>query len=116
VQRGSVVIFYNQLPEGGYDEAALHGGCPILKGEKWAANLIVWNGVVAALRQDKLRELLEETVQATGRANLEQATETVDTLAGALAKAAAAAAHRAVESAASREHPDAAAAEDSDDE
>lgn len=24
---------------------ALHGGCPVLSGTKWAANLWVWNGV-----------------------------------------------------------------------
>lgn len=25
------------------DDSSLHGGCPVLRGEKWAANLWVWN-------------------------------------------------------------------------
>lgn len=33
------VLFYSQLPTGEPDPASLHGGCPVLKGEKWAANL-----------------------------------------------------------------------------
>lgn len=37
------VLFYSQLPNGEQDPASLHGGCPVLKGEKWAANLWVWN-------------------------------------------------------------------------
>jgi hypothetical protein len=37
------VLFYSQLPNGEEDPASLHGGCPVLKGEKWAANLWVWN-------------------------------------------------------------------------
>jgi hypothetical protein len=37
------VLFYSQLPTGEPDPASLHGGCPVLKGEKWAANLWVWN-------------------------------------------------------------------------
>lgn len=37
------ILFYSQLPNGELDPASLHGGCPVLKGEKWAANLWVWN-------------------------------------------------------------------------
>lgn len=29
---------------GRVDEASMHGGCPVLAGTKWAANLWVWNG------------------------------------------------------------------------
>lgn len=44
--KAQAVLFYNQLPEGGQDNASLHGGCPVLEGVKWAANLWVWNGNV----------------------------------------------------------------------
>jgi len=38
------VLFYSQHPNGEEDTSSLHGGCPVLHGEKWAANLWVWNG------------------------------------------------------------------------
>ncbi len=41
--RGRAVLFYSQLPNGELDLQSLHGGCPVLEGEKWAANLWVWN-------------------------------------------------------------------------
>lgn len=37
------VLFYSQHPDGEPDEDSLHGGCPVLSGNKWAANLWVWN-------------------------------------------------------------------------
>jgi hypothetical protein len=37
------VLFYSQYPNGEPDKDSLHGGCPVLKKEKWAANLWVWN-------------------------------------------------------------------------
>lgn len=37
------VLFYSQHPNGEPDQASLHGGCPVLGGTKWAANLWVWN-------------------------------------------------------------------------
>jgi len=37
------VLFYSQHPDGSVDDSSLHGGCPVIKGEKWAANLWVWN-------------------------------------------------------------------------
>jgi len=42
-KQGRAVLFYNQHPNGQVDNTSLHGGCPILHGEKWAANLWVWN-------------------------------------------------------------------------
>ena len=35
------VLFYSQHPNGEEDTSSLHGGCPVLDGEKWAANLWV---------------------------------------------------------------------------
>lgn len=37
------VLFYSQNPDGTPDQQSMHGGCPVIKGEKWAANLWVWN-------------------------------------------------------------------------
>eukprot|EP00934_Nitzschia_sp_Nitz4_P004873 Nitzschia sp. Nitz4//scaffold58_size112336//14927//16933//NITZ4_004017-RA/size112336-augustus-gene-0.16-mRNA-1//-1//CDS//3329554941//4863//frame0 len=37
------VLFYSQYPNGQVDPASLHGACPVLSGQKYAANLWVWN-------------------------------------------------------------------------
>lgn len=41
--RGRAVLFYSQHPDGSEDKKSKHGGCPVLDGTKWAANLWVWN-------------------------------------------------------------------------
>ena len=41
---GEAILFYSQLPDGKVDPMSIHGGCPVLSGTKWAANLWVWNG------------------------------------------------------------------------
>eukprot|EP01047_Picozoa_sp_COSAG01_P056122 COSAG01_NODE_6327_length_3734_cov_1.460523_3_plen_167_part_00 len=33
-----IIVFYNMLPNGEIDHMSLHGGCPVIAGEKWAAN------------------------------------------------------------------------------
>ena len=33
------VLFYSQHPNGEEDRSSLHGGCPVLSGEKWAVSL-----------------------------------------------------------------------------
>ena len=40
--KGSAILFYNQLSDGNGDYLSLHSGLPVLKGEKWAANIWVW--------------------------------------------------------------------------
>ena len=42
-RKGDAIVFYSQRPNGGVDPQSLHGGCPVLNGTKWAANLWVWN-------------------------------------------------------------------------
>ncbi|GMH83131.1 hypothetical protein TL16_g09493 [Triparma laevis f. inornata] len=43
-KRAKSVLFYSQHPDGRKDDASMHGGCPVLvKKQKWAANLWVWN-------------------------------------------------------------------------
>ena len=37
------VLFYSQYPNGALDQKSFHGGCPVLGGTKWAANLWAWN-------------------------------------------------------------------------
>jgi len=42
--KAQAVLFYSQKRLGEMDHASIHGGCPVLQGSKWAANLWVWNG------------------------------------------------------------------------
>jgi prolyl 4-hydroxylase len=62
---GRAVLFYSQLPNGEPDPASLHGGCPVLKGEKYASNLWVWNtirdGFPGAPRNPKVEHTLSPT-------------------------------------------------------
>ena len=37
------VLFYSQHPNGDVDKSSLHGACPVLSNQKFAANLWVWN-------------------------------------------------------------------------
>ena len=40
---GDSVLFYSQRGDASLDGYSLHGSCPMIEGEKWAANLWVWN-------------------------------------------------------------------------
>ena len=40
-RQGEALLFYSQLPSGHVDRRSKHGGCPVLEGTKWAANLWV---------------------------------------------------------------------------
>eukprot|EP01033_Poteriospumella_lacustris_P002552 gene2552-gene2828 len=42
---GSVVFFYNLLEDGNGDELTIHTALPVLEGEKWVANLWIWDPV-----------------------------------------------------------------------
>lgn len=35
-RKGDAVLFYNLYPDGTLDQQAMHGGCPVISGEKWA--------------------------------------------------------------------------------
>lgn len=37
--KAQAVLFYSQKRLGEMDPMSIHGGCPVLQGEKWAANL-----------------------------------------------------------------------------
>jgi hypothetical protein len=53
---GRAVLFYSQHPNGEEDLMSKHGGCPVLQGDKWAANLWVWNTPRADFPGAPLRE------------------------------------------------------------
>ena len=42
-KKGRAILYYSQHPTGKLDPLSQHGGCPVLNGTKWAANLWVWN-------------------------------------------------------------------------
>lgn len=44
-RKAHAVLFYSQRPDGSLDPMSKHGGCPVVSGTKWAANLWVWNRV-----------------------------------------------------------------------
>ncbi|CAB9508751.1 Probable prolyl 4-hydroxylase [Seminavis robusta] len=46
-EKGKALLFYNLLPDGNYDELSMHAARPVLQGEKWLANLWVWDPVLA---------------------------------------------------------------------
>ena len=35
--RGDALLFYNIHPNATFDKHSLHGGCPVVRGEKWVA-------------------------------------------------------------------------------
>jgi prolyl 4-hydroxylase len=41
--RARAILFYSQDTSGKLLMSSLHGGCPVIEGDKWAANLWVWN-------------------------------------------------------------------------
>lgn len=44
--RGKAVLFYNMLPDGNFDDLSQHGSNAVTKGEKWVANLWVWDPII----------------------------------------------------------------------
>lgn len=42
--KAKAILFYSLKPNGRGDPMSMHTGCPVLEGEKWAANLWVWTG------------------------------------------------------------------------
>lgn len=44
--KDGALVYYSQTPDGALDPASKHGGCPVIDGLKWAANLWVWNAPI----------------------------------------------------------------------
>ncbi|GMI12771.1 hypothetical protein TrLO_g15713 [Triparma laevis f. longispina] len=45
-EKGKVIIFYSLDFAGKTDPFSLHGGCPVLEGEKWSGNKWIWNSAM----------------------------------------------------------------------
>jgi prolyl 4-hydroxylase len=45
-KRGMAVLFYNLLPDGNMDDLSQHASKPVEQGEKWLANLWVWDPII----------------------------------------------------------------------
>lgn len=45
-QRGKALLFYHVLPDGNMDDLSQHGSNPVIRGEKWVANLWVWDPII----------------------------------------------------------------------
>jgi 2OG-Fe(II) oxygenase superfamily len=45
-ERGKAILFYNMLPDGNYDERSQHAALKVTSGEKYIANLWVWDPVL----------------------------------------------------------------------
>jgi len=45
-RQGKAVLFYNILPDGNVDDLSQHRSLPVTKGEKWLANLWIWDPVI----------------------------------------------------------------------
>ena len=42
-EAGKAILFYDQLPDGNYDDFSQHAAKPVIKGEKWLINLWIWD-------------------------------------------------------------------------
>lgn len=42
-RKGAAVMFYSMNPDNTMNPQSLHGGCPVLEGVKWGANMWIWN-------------------------------------------------------------------------
>lgn len=45
-KRGMAALFYNILPDGNMDDLSQHASTPVVEGEKWLANLWVWDPII----------------------------------------------------------------------
>ncbi|CAK4076653.1 unnamed protein product [Aphanomyces euteiches] len=59
------ILFYNQKPSGELDPMSIHGGCPVLEGTKWAANLWVWNKHMHTVHQNRKDKIQVKFVNPT---------------------------------------------------
>ena len=46
----NAILFYDMLEDGNMDELTLHEGLPVLQGEKWIANLWVWDPLLSVTK------------------------------------------------------------------
>lgn len=41
-RKGGALMFYSMKPNLSMDSMAIHGGCPVIKGDKWGSNMWLW--------------------------------------------------------------------------
>ena len=41
--KGNVILFYDMMPDGNVDDLTLHAALPVIEGEKWLANMWIWD-------------------------------------------------------------------------
>ena len=61
------VLFYSQNPDGTPDQNSMHGGCPVISGEKWAANLWVWNAPRGGFPGSPVNQAVVDRNRKTGK-------------------------------------------------
>ena len=44
-QKGKAMIFYMRTPDGNLDDLSQHAAMPVIEGEKWFANLWIWDPI-----------------------------------------------------------------------
>ena len=44
-ERGKAVLFYSLLPDGNMDDLSQHAAMPVMQGEKWMANMWIWDPI-----------------------------------------------------------------------
>ena len=49
-KKGTALLFYNMLPDGNADALSVHAALPTRVGEKWLANLWVWDSPLSTAR------------------------------------------------------------------
>ncbi|KAJ1449296.1 hypothetical protein M885DRAFT_536258 [Pelagophyceae sp. CCMP2097] len=73
-KKGRAILYYSQHADGALDSLSTHGGCPVLTGEKWAANLWVWNDAIPftsnRVEAGADKEMSAEFVNVNGREGL----------------------------------------------
>jgi len=76
--RAKAVLFYSQTPGGERDKESLHGGCPVLHGQKWAANLWVWNGPRSGYQGSPVNQWVKDEEEANRKKGMNPPTPHVE--------------------------------------
>ena len=53
-KKGDALLFYSQTPEARLDKMSYHGGCPVIRGTKWGANVWIWNRKRPVFNKDNI--------------------------------------------------------------
>ena len=59
-RRGDALLFWNTMMNGHEDDMSLHGGCPVIKGNKWTATKWMRVGPYGSKKEIEIRAKMEE--------------------------------------------------------